>query len=71
MYRILNVLHYICVILAGMMSYIVIENPNNGEAMISLVLAIIIAIGYRCGYLYIKKEKEDYEYEDEEDDDNA
>lgn len=68
MYRILNVLHYICVILTGMMTYIVIENPNDEEAMIFLILAIGLAISYRWGYLYVKKEKEESEdeYEDEE-----
>ena len=68
MYKILNVLHYICVILASMMACIVIENPNDEEAIVFLVLAIGAAIGYRCGYLYVKKEKEksEDEYEDEE-----
>ena len=66
MYKILNVLHYLCVILTGMVTYIVIENPNDEKAMIFLILAIGLAIGYRCGYLYVKKEKEESEdeYED-------
>lgn len=73
MYKILNVLHYLCVILAGMLAYNVIENPNDEKAMVFLILAIGLAVSYRCGYLYVKKEKEESEneYEDEDEEEGV